>query len=88
MVSPAFIVGLVLIVGLAVLEVEVSVGVVVGDVLDHLVDELHLALRKLSVLDILSEKVAEDSAEVLMTWVRQEAACVCEHSYEAAEKAQ
>lgn len=42
MVSPAFIVGLVLIVGLAVLEVEVSVGVVVGDVLDHLVDELHL----------------------------------------------
>lgn len=67
MVSPAIIVGLVLIVGLAVLEVEVSVGVVVGDVLDHLMDELHLALRKLSVLDILSEKVAEDSAEVLVT---------------------
>jgi hypothetical protein len=69
MVSPAFIVGLVLIVGLAVLEVEVSVGVVVGDILDHLVDELHLALWKLSVLDVLSEEVAEDSAEVLVARV-------------------
>ena len=66
MVSPAFIVGLVLIVGLAALEVEVSVGVVVGDVLDHLVDEFHLALRKLAVLDVLSDKVAEDSAEILV----------------------
>ena len=69
MVSPAFIVGLVLIVGLATLEVEVSVGVIVGDVLDHLVDELHLALWKLSILDVLSEEVAEDSAEVLVARV-------------------
>ena len=55
------------IVSQSVLEVEVSVGVIVGDVLDHLVDELHLALRKLSVLDVFSEKVAENTAEVLMT---------------------
>lgn len=48
------------------LEVEISVSVVVRDVLDHLMDESHLALRELSVLDILSEKVAEDSAEILV----------------------
>ena len=48
------------------LEIEVSVGVVVRDVLDHLVEECHLALRELSVLDIFSDKVAEDSSEVLV----------------------
>lgn len=48
------------------LEVEISVSVVVRNVLDHLMDESHLALRELSVLDILSEKVAEDSAEILV----------------------
>ena len=48
-------------------EIAVSVSVVVGNVLDHLVDELHLALRKLSVLDVLSDEVAEDAAEVFVT---------------------
>ena len=48
------------------LEIEVSVGVVVRDVLDHLVEECHLALRKLSVLDVFTDEVAEDSSEVLM----------------------
>ena len=48
------------------LEVEVSVSVVVRDVLDHLVEEVHLALRKLSVPDIFTDEVAEDSSEVLV----------------------
>lgn len=48
------------------LEVEISVSVVVRDVLDHLVDEFHLALRKFSVLEILSEKITENSAEILV----------------------
>ena len=65
--SPEYISRPASIVSQSVLEVEVSVGVIVGDVLDHLVDELHLALRKLSILDVLSEEVAEDSAEVLVT---------------------
>ena len=49
------------------LEIEISISVVIGNILDHLVDEFHLALRQLSVLDILSEEVAEDSAEILVT---------------------
>ena len=49
------------------LEIKISVSVVVGNILDHLVDEFHLALRQLAVLDVLSEEVAEDSAEVLVT---------------------
>ena len=42
------------------LEVKVSVSVVVRDILDHLVDELHLALRKLSVLDALPRTCDDD----------------------------
>jgi hypothetical protein len=30
-------------------------------------DECHLALRKLSVLEVFAKKVAEDSAEILVT---------------------
>ena len=55
-------------------EVEVSVSVVVRDILDHLVDEVHFALRKLSVLDVLSYEVAEDTAEVFVARIRDEAA--------------
>lgn len=55
------------------LEVEVSVSVVIGDVLHHLVDEAHLALRKLSVLYVFAEEIAEDSAEVLVARIGQEA---------------
>ena len=51
------------------LEVEVSVSVIVRNILDHLVDEFHFTLRKLSVLDVLSDKVAEDAAEILVTRV-------------------
>ena len=48
------------------LEVEISVSVIVRNILDHLMDEVHLRLRKLSVLDVLSDEVAEDSAEILV----------------------
>ena len=58
--SPEYISRPASIVSQSVLEVEVSVGVVVGDVLDHLVDELHLALRKLSVLDALPRTCDDD----------------------------
>ena len=51
------------------LEIEVSVSVVVRNVFNHLMDELHFALRKLSVLDVFSDKVTENTTEVLMTWV-------------------
>ena len=47
-------------------EIEVLVRVVVGNVPDHLVDERHLALRKLAILQVFAEDIAEDTAEVLV----------------------
>lgn len=58
----------------ALSEVEVAVCVVVGYVLDHLVDEWHFALRKFAVRDVLSEHVAEDSAEIFVARIGNEAA--------------
>ena len=49
------------------LKVEIPVSVVVRYVLDHLVDEVHFRSRKLSVLDVLSDEIAEDAAEILVT---------------------
>lgn len=51
------------------LEIEVSVSVVIRDVFNHLMDEFHFALRKLSVLDIFSDKVTKNTTEVLVTWI-------------------
>ena len=49
------------------LKVEISFSVIVRYILDHLVDKCHLALWKLSVLEVFAEEVAEDSAEILVT---------------------
>lgn len=68
------------------LEIEIAVCVIVRDILDHLMDKCHFALRKLSVLDVFAEKVAEYSAEVLVARIRKETAGVSEHSYKSAEK--
>ena len=51
------------------LELEIVFCIVVGDILHHLVDEFHLALRKLSCCNVFAQNVAEDSAEVLVTWI-------------------
>ena len=48
------------------LKVEISFRIVVRYILDHLVDEAQFALRKLAVLYIFAEEVAEDSSEILM----------------------
>ena len=51
----------------AQLEIEVVLGVVVGDVLHHPVDERHLRCRKFAVSKVAAEHVAQNPAEILMT---------------------
>lgn len=52
-----------------ILEVKVPFCISVRDVLDHLVDEFHFALRKFALLEVLSEYAAEDAAEIFMARV-------------------
>lgn len=51
-------------------------------------DEGHLALRKLAVLKVFANDVAEYSAEILMTRIGEEASGVCKHADEPAEKSE
>ena len=48
-------------------EVEISFCVIVGNILDHLMDEIHFTSWKLAVLKILTYEVAKNSAEILVT---------------------
>ena len=53
------------------LEFEETLRVVIADVFNHLVDTFCLiaGIRNQAVLDVLANKVAEGTTEVLMTWV-------------------
>lgn len=71
------------------LELEIVLCVVVADVFDHLVDTLLLVacIRYLTVLDVVSEYVAENAAEVLVSRIRKEGARVGKHTYESTQQA-
>lgn len=53
-------------------EVEVVLGIVVADVLNHLVQTLHFACGNFAILHILAKEVTEGAAEILMTRVGEE----------------
>ena len=65
-------------------EVEVILSVIVADAAYYLV-KAFVILGIFAVLDPLSYKVAEDTSEVLVSGVGNEAAAVGEHSHEACE---
>jgi hypothetical protein len=56
------------------LEIEVVLCVVVADILDHLTDEIKLAGGQQTLLNILTDKITQRTAEILVTRIAQEAA--------------
>ena len=70
------------------LELEIVLGVVVGDVLNHLVDTLSLIahVRHFAVLDVCSNEVAENTTEILVTRVGEERTGVGEHTHETTQQ--
>ena len=66
-------------------EAEVADGVVVADVADHVADKA-IVVGKLSVFDILSDDVAEESAEILVTREGEEGAGVGQHADKVRQK--
>jgi alcohol dehydrogenase class IV len=53
------------------LELEVVLCVVIADILNHAIEAL-LVVRKQSLLNVVAEQVTEKTAEILMTWIREE----------------
>lgn len=54
------------------LEVEVVLGIVVADVLNHLAEAFHLTCGDFAILHVLAKEVTQGAAEVLMTRVGEE----------------
>ena len=52
-------------------ELEIAACVVVADVLDHLSEQLTVVGQE-SALDVVAEKIAEDTTEILVTRIRDE----------------
>lgn len=59
-------------------EPKVGDCVVVANVSDHVADEAFV-VREFSVFDVLTDDVAEQAAEVFVTWEGEEGARVGEH---------
>lgn len=59
------------IIHLILIELEVVASIVVRDVLYHAREALHV-VRKQALLYIIAEEVAEQTTEVLVTWVAEE----------------
>ena len=67
------------------IELEITLFVVVGDVLYHTRKYL-VVVGKKTLLYVVAENVAEQTTEILMTRIAQERAGVGEHSYKATEQ--
>ena len=68
-----------------ILELEIILCVVVGDVFYHPIEALHFCWYQ-AFLDIVAQEVTEQATEIFMTWIRQERAAVGEHSYETTQQ--
>ena len=70
------------------LELEEAVSVVVADILNHLTYTVVLSTgeRNQTILDVLTNQVAEGTTEVLVTRIAQERTAVGQHTYKQDEE--
>ena len=69
-------------------ETEISLRVIVADVLHHLLYEGHFLSWQLAVFHVLTDEVAQATAEVLVARVGEERAAVGQHAYETTQQAE
>ncbi len=68
-----------------ILELEVILCVVVGDVFHHSIEALHICWYQ-AFLNIVAQEVTKQTTEIFMTRIRKERAAVGEHSYETTQQ--
>ena len=69
------------------IELEISTSVVVRDVFNHLAQQLTIVGQQ-ALLYVVTQHIAENTTEILVTWIAQERTAVGQHTYEAAQQAQ
>src|SRR5690554_3234566 len=67
------------------LHVEVFFSIKVGDFLDHLTQEI-VILRHFSFFYPLTQKIAEDSSEILMSWIGNKGSGISQHSHKLSKQ--
>ena len=67
------------------IELEITAGVIIRNVLDH-TSQCLAVIGKQSFLYIVTKEVAEDTTEILMARIAQERAAIGEHTYETREQ--
>ena len=70
------------------LELEELLGVVITDVLNHLIDAFHFGNGNFTVFHITAYEVTQRAAEIFMTRIGEERTRVCQHTYETAQQAE
>ena len=64
------------------IELKIVLGVVVGDVLNHAAQQFAV-VRQQALLHIITQQIAENATEVLVTRIAEERTAVGEHAHEA-----
>ena len=67
-------------------EFEILLGVAIGHAFNQLADEVHFAGRQFAVHHVGADQVAQDAAEIFVTWIGEEAPGVGQHTYKAAQQ--
>ena len=67
------------------IKIKVSAGIIVRDVFNH-ADKCFLVVREKALFNVVSENVAEQSSEILMTRIAQERTAICEHTYKTTQQ--
>src|ERR1700754_3668937 len=68
------------------LKIEILPGVVVTNVPHNLADPLHI-IRQLSIRDLFTKEVTENTAEILMTRIGKKTPAIGKHPDKTAQKA-
>ena len=66
------------------LPTKVTLGIVVADVFDHLIDIRNFGSRQQAALYLVPDDITQDTSEIFMARIRQEAAGVGQHTDETA----
>ena len=61
------------------IELKIVLGVVIGDVLDHLTQQFAI-IGQQTLLNIIAKQVAEDATEILVTRIALERAAISQHA--------
>ena len=66
------------------LKTKIASGIAVGNVFNHLPDEIQLTGRQFAVIHLFAQNLAQNPPEILVTRIRQKTARIGQHTDKSA----